>query len=399
MVLLGVLWGESALETRVCGLTMIEDEVLKWRFRRGSREALARIYEKYVHLLLSIAMGLLNDPHEAEDVVQDVFVSFAQAGSRIQPVGDLRKYLVTCVANRIRNRRRDQGRRKTSGLSTAQVIYNNFLNGDWKRQSYYKPTREQIAQGALYGWVHDNNFNAVMSRSADAVNLAGCFAQCPIPTLIVEGTWDMSWNMDKPKTLAANHPNARLVMFEESGHNPFEDEPVRFFAVLKEFMGTLRETPALQLQYWKESLSARQESPAVFVGKLGWGRKSNQQLASKYDKAWLDQIQDGDVWLKIGLALYDVGRDEDALPAFEKMETLAGDNPRGKMMATLWQAHMLDLLGKRQAAIATYRIVAEMGIKDFEQRHDQFGLAYTPSPYARERMTKPFTRVENQDEN
>jgi DNA-directed RNA polymerase specialized sigma24 family protein len=48
---------------------MIEDELLKWRFKRGSREALAGIYEKYVHLLLSVAMGLLNDPHEAEDVV------------------------------------------------------------------------------------------------------------------------------------------------------------------------------------------------------------------------------------------------------------------------------------------------------------------------------------------
>jgi len=38
-------------------------------------------------------------------------------------------------------------------------------NGDWKRQSYYKPTREQIAQDALYGWVHDDNFNGIMSRS------------------------------------------------------------------------------------------------------------------------------------------------------------------------------------------------------------------------------------------
>jgi hypothetical protein len=27
---------------------MIEDELLKWKFKRGSREALARIYEKYV---------------------------------------------------------------------------------------------------------------------------------------------------------------------------------------------------------------------------------------------------------------------------------------------------------------------------------------------------------------
>jgi DNA-directed RNA polymerase specialized sigma24 family protein len=48
---------------------MIEDEVLKWRFKRGSQEALARIYAKYVYLLLSLAFGLLNDPHEAEDVI------------------------------------------------------------------------------------------------------------------------------------------------------------------------------------------------------------------------------------------------------------------------------------------------------------------------------------------
>jgi proline iminopeptidase len=288
--------------------------------------------------------------------------------------------------------------RKTSGLSTAQLIYNNFLNGDWKRQSYYKPTRERIVQIASYGWVHDNNFNGIMSRSADALDLAGCFAQCPIPTLIVEGTWDMSWNTDKPKTLAANHPNARLVMFEESGHSPFEDEPIRFFGLLKEFMGTLREAPPLQLQYWKSSVAAKADSPAVLVGKLGWGRQSNQEIASKYDKAWLDQINDGGTWLKIGFALYDATRYEDALAAFEKMGSLADNNPHGRMLATLWQGHMLDLLGKRQAAIAKYRIVAEMNLDESEQRHDQYRLAYTPSPHARERMASPFVRVENRDD-
>jgi len=83
---------------------MIEDEVLKWRFRRGSREALARIYEKYVHLMLSIAIGLLNNPHEAEDVVQDVFVSFAKGASAFKLKGSLKAYLATSVANRVRDR-------------------------------------------------------------------------------------------------------------------------------------------------------------------------------------------------------------------------------------------------------------------------------------------------------
>lgn len=287
--------------------------------------------------------------------------------------------------------------RKTPGLSMAQLVYNNFLNGDWKRQCYYKPTREQIAQTALFEWVHDNGFNEIMSRSANAVDLAGAFEQCPIPTLIIEGMWDMTWNTDKPQRLGENHPNARLIVFSDSGHSPFEDEPIRFFGLLKEFMGTLREAPALQLQYWKESASAVRENPAVLVNKLGWGRKSNQEIASKYDKAWLSRINDPGTWLKIGFALYDAKHYEDALAAFKKMEEKAGDDPRGRMMALIWQGHMLDLLDKREEAIARYRQIAEMGMDDFEQRHDQYRLAYTPSPYARERMTKPFTRLENQD--
>jgi RNA polymerase sigma-70 factor (ECF subfamily) len=87
-------------------LMMIEDEVLKWRFKRGSREALSRIYEKYVHLLLSIAMGLLNDPHEAEDVVQDVFISFAKGAGSFDLRGSLKAYLATSVVNRVRDRAR-----------------------------------------------------------------------------------------------------------------------------------------------------------------------------------------------------------------------------------------------------------------------------------------------------
>jgi RNA polymerase sigma-70 factor, ECF subfamily len=87
---------------------MIEDELLKWRFRRGSREALARIYEKYVHLLLSVAMGLLNDPHAAQDVVQDVFVAFAQGTDGFGLRGSLKAYLATCVVNRARDRLRSE---------------------------------------------------------------------------------------------------------------------------------------------------------------------------------------------------------------------------------------------------------------------------------------------------
>jgi len=127
---------------------------------------------------------------------------------------------------------------------------------------------------------------------------------------------------------------------------------------------------------------------------LGWGKRSSQKIASKYDKAWLDQISAPGTWLKIGFALYDAKRYDDALDAFEKMEETSGGDQNRQAVATIWQAQMLDLLNKRDEAIAKYREAADMDVET-PCRHDQYGLAYAPSSYARERISTPFTRMEN----
>ena len=89
---------------------MIEDELLKWRFKCGSREALRRIYEKYLNRLLTLAMALLNDTGAAKDVVHDVFVSFAKSAESFKLRGSLRSYLGTSVINRARDRIRTKQR-------------------------------------------------------------------------------------------------------------------------------------------------------------------------------------------------------------------------------------------------------------------------------------------------
>ncbi|MFX0201063.1 MAG: RNA polymerase sigma factor [Candidatus Hodarchaeota archaeon] len=83
---------------------MIEDELLKWKFKQGSTEALSCIYQKYLDDLLTLAVGLLNDPNEAEDIVQDVFVSFVKSANNLKLRGSLRAYLATSVVNRVRDR-------------------------------------------------------------------------------------------------------------------------------------------------------------------------------------------------------------------------------------------------------------------------------------------------------
>lgn len=99
---------------------MIEDELLKLRFKAGSIDALQGIYQKYRNYLLTLAMAMSNDTAAAEDIVHDAFVSFAQSGSRFRLHGSLRAYLATCVANRVRDRlraRKHQGQSLDMGLS------------------------------------------------------------------------------------------------------------------------------------------------------------------------------------------------------------------------------------------------------------------------------------------
>ncbi len=73
--------------------------------------------------------------------------------------------------------------------------------------------------------------------------------------MIMEGQWDLTWNTDKPDVLHKNHPNARLVLFDESAHSPFDDEPEKFFDTLRDYVSSLPEVPHRELEQWKEYLS------------------------------------------------------------------------------------------------------------------------------------------------
>jgi RNA polymerase sigma-70 factor (ECF subfamily) len=97
---------------------MIEDKILVWKFNRGSKDAFRRIYEKYKDDLLGVAVTLLRDRSSAEDVVHDVFVSFAGTVGTFNLSGTLKGYLSTCVANCAR----DRNRLKTGQNIEAEII-------------------------------------------------------------------------------------------------------------------------------------------------------------------------------------------------------------------------------------------------------------------------------------
>ena len=286
-------------------------------------------------------------------------------------------------------------------LTMAQSVYNAFRNGDWKRQHFCKPTEDQFTRIALYEWKHDLDFRSALNQQLSWLDLRGGFEECPIPTLIVEGKWDLTWGEKKAEVLHSNHPNARLVVMDRAGHSPFASNPEEFFRVLREFVTTLPDFSAARVAAWKERSAAWQArsmpDSLLALASMGWGYRSSVKIAEAYRPEWLSQLRRIAPLVRLGFALYDVKRYEDALVVFRRMAEATSEDVNYQAVAYIWQGHVLDLLGRRAEAIAAYQHAVDLKVTR-GMHHDVYDLAYVPSEYAATRLTVPFERIENKDE-
>lgn len=139
-------------------------------------------------------------------------------------------------------------------LNFKAFLYNTALNGDWKRQSFYKPTANEMIRSALYEWVNDKKFNSTVSNSMKDYDFEGLFKNCPIPTLLFEGKYDLTWGDKKAAIFKQNHPHASYVHFEKSGHGVFKDEPKKFIEEVLKFTKNLNGTSKESLTLWKKEV-------------------------------------------------------------------------------------------------------------------------------------------------
>ena len=93
---------------------MPDDDALMAGLRDGDAESLRRIYERHKDGLITVARCLLADASAAEDVLHDVFVTFASKARSLRLRGSLRGYLAAAVANRARDQYRRQARQSAA---------------------------------------------------------------------------------------------------------------------------------------------------------------------------------------------------------------------------------------------------------------------------------------------
>lgn len=124
------------------------------------------------------------------------------------------------------------------------------------------------------------------------------------------------------------------------------------------------------------------------VDALPWSGVGKEAL-ELYKSANEIDSKNGEVWGRLGLALYDGRYYPEALEAFRRAAPLIPDK-NYSAVAIIWQGHVLDLLGRRQEAIAAYRQALETNPNPSMQ-HDQYGMRINRQ-WVEERIQKPFDR-------
>lgn len=252
-------------------------------------------------------------------------------------------------------------------LTNVQAFYNMQLRGQWKRERYYKPTKEENVRKALYGWNPAPGFEMLMRLNQNKIDLKGKFDDFEVPTLIVEGKWELLWwDTDRVEQMRINHPHAQIEVFEKSGHSMFADELHKFFTLLKSF---LQKTSTMRIAYkscgiiaWPPSPSHITAALAVSLGKDGDAKRS---YMNAYEDALKENLVDMDFWLELAdkfIKHAPRSRDyfEKTLIILQQCErSIRQQAPetwdRHGYIFKAWQGQMLDLLGRRDEAMACYK--------------------------------------------
>jgi RNA polymerase sigma-70 factor (ECF subfamily) len=122
--------------TEPCGLSSRElrnlsDEFLMAHLQAGHADALAVLFDRYHRLVLSIAMKILRDVGEAEDLMQSVFLEIYRSAAQFDPAkGTTKVWILQYAYHRGMNRRQHLNVRnfyKNSDIADAQ---NDLLVGE-----------------------------------------------------------------------------------------------------------------------------------------------------------------------------------------------------------------------------------------------------------------------------
>lgn len=103
-----------------------------------------------------------------------------------------------------------------------------FRSFDVRAQAYHERTRDLTIRTAPLKTFND--------KEAASMDLRPHLQKIVVPTLVIVGRHDFITNVAMAEEMAKRIPNARLEIFEDSGHYAFVEEPEKFYRVIKKFV-------------------------------------------------------------------------------------------------------------------------------------------------------------------
>jgi proline iminopeptidase len=103
-----------------------------------------------------------------------------------------------------------------------------FRKFDSRAQAYHERTKDLP--------IRIDPLRVFNDHEAATIDLRPHLNKIAVPTLVIVGQHDFITNVAMAEEMVKHIPNARLEVFEESGHFALVEEPEKFYRVIKEFV-------------------------------------------------------------------------------------------------------------------------------------------------------------------
>jgi RNA polymerase sigma-70 factor (ECF subfamily) len=133
----------AAAQPTLAQLKLLTDDELMAQLEGGANDALAVLYERYQRLVFSIALKIVRDRGEAEDVTQNVFLEIYRSVAQFDPAkGTLKVWLLQFAYHRAFNRKQHLHIRNFYSQESAEDIAPSF--GESPTSGKYSPAELQL---------------------------------------------------------------------------------------------------------------------------------------------------------------------------------------------------------------------------------------------------------------
>lgn len=118
------------------------DEVLMLRYKEGDLEAFEILLERYQQPLFTFVLRFCNDYHQAEDLVQEVFLRLIKSAKSYEPKAKFSTYIYTFAHNICVDNFRRGKKRKTTSLSQPIDVEQELTLEDTVKDERANPEKD-----------------------------------------------------------------------------------------------------------------------------------------------------------------------------------------------------------------------------------------------------------------